>query len=252
MTAPHVRVGGGDRKVFCLHGWFGSSTGWGSWPGLMDETQSTYVFVDYRGYGQRKEVQGEFTMAEISADVLALADDLGWETFDVIGHSMGGMAAQRVLADAPHRVRRLVAISSVPATGVPLDDQSWGLFAGAAADDENRATIIDFTTGNRLTRTWIDQMVAHSAERSTRDALSDYLTSWTKTDFADEIAGLKHPIKVIVGEHDPVLGKAAMEQTLMKHYPNASLEVMPNAGHYAMFETPVSLATSVETFLAQH
>ncbi|ELB87786.1 alpha/beta hydrolase, partial [Rhodococcus wratislaviensis IFP 2016] len=59
-----------------------------------------------------------------------------------------------------------------------------------------------------------------------------------------------HPIKVIVGEHDPVLGAQAMEHTFMQHYPNASLEVVPNAGHYAMFETPVALATSVEAFLA--
>src|SRR5437588_12659020 len=186
MTAPHVRLGDGDRKVLCLHGWFGSSTGWGSWPALMDKSQSTYVFVDYRGYGERKEVQGEHTMAEISADVLALADDLDWDTFDVVGHSMGGMAAQRVLADAPKRVRRLVAISSAPATGVPFDDQAWQLFAGAAADDGNRAAIVDFSTGNRLTQTWIDQMVAHSVERCSREAFGDYLTAWTKTDFSEE------------------------------------------------------------------
>src|SRR5438132_1238718 len=82
----------------------------------------------------------------------ALADDLGWDTFDVIGHSMGGKATQRVLADAPQRVRRLVAISPAPAAGVPFDDQSWELFAGAAADDGKRATILDFSTGNRLTQ----------------------------------------------------------------------------------------------------
>src|SRR4051794_38129334 len=50
---------------------------------------------------------GDYSMAEISADALALADELGWETFDLIGHSMGGMAVQRVLADAPDRVRRV-------------------------------------------------------------------------------------------------------------------------------------------------
>ncbi|WP_368679874.1 alpha/beta hydrolase (plasmid) [Rhodococcus opacus] len=250
MTAAHVQVGTGDRKVICLHGWFGSSTGWGNWPELLDGSRFTYVFVDYRGYGERKDVDGEHTMAEISADVLALADDLGWDTFDIIGHSMGGMAAQRVLADAPHRVQGLVAISPAPATGVPLDDQSWALFADAASVDANRAIIIDFSTGNRLSRTWVDQVVAHSVERSDRAAFGDYLTAWTKTDFADEIVGKEHPIKVIVGEHDPVLGAQAMEHTFMQHYPNASLEVVPNAGHYAMFETPVALATSVEAFLA--
>jgi pimeloyl-ACP methyl ester carboxylesterase len=40
-----------------------------------------------------------------------------------------------------------------------------------------------------------------------------------------------------------------MEQTVLAHYPNAVLEVLPNAGHYAMYETPVALLTSVERFL---
>jgi pimeloyl-ACP methyl ester carboxylesterase len=251
VPEPHLLVGHGARKVICLHGWFGSATGWGGWPELLDGDRFSYAFVDYRGYGQRKPVPGEHTMAELSGDVLELADALGWATFDVIGHSMGGKAAQRVLADAPDRVRRLVGISPVPAGEVPFDEQGWGLFSGAAQDDANRAAIVDLTTGNRLTRTWIDQVVAHSVEQSTREAFGDYLTAWSKTDFAAEVTGKQHPVKLIVGEHDPALGEGAMQQAILPMYPNGVLEVVPNAGHYAMFETPVALATSVEQFLGE-
>jgi hypothetical protein len=34
-------------------------------------------------------------------------------------------------------------------------------------------------------------------------------------------------------------------------FPDAELEVLPNAGHYPMFETPVALATSIEEFLGR-
>ena len=57
------------------------------------------------------------------------------------------------------------------------------------------------------------------------------------------------PVKVIVGEHDPDLNPAAMTATYLAWYPNASLEVMANAGHYPMNETPVALATSLQAFL---
>jgi len=40
-----------------------------------------------------------------------------------------------------------------------------------------------------------------------------------------------------------------MKATFLAWYPNAELEVMQNAGHYPMDETPVALATSIENFL---
>ena len=40
-----------------------------------------------------------------------------------------------------------------------------------------------------------------------------------------------------------------MQQTYLRWYPNAELQVMGNAGHYPMDETPVALVTSIEEFL---
>jgi pimeloyl-ACP methyl ester carboxylesterase len=63
------------------------------------------------------------------------------------------------------------------------------------------------------------------------------------------VQGNPVPVLVVVGEHDPALGAPVMRQTFLQHYPNASLEVLPNAGHYSMFETPVALLTCAERFL---
>jgi pimeloyl-ACP methyl ester carboxylesterase len=247
-----VTVGSGDHHVLAVHGWFGSARGWGPLPDYLDGSAYTYVFPDLRGYGDRKQAGGEFTMDEAAADVLTLADELGWDRFSVVGHSMGGKAAHQVLLQAPDRVRALVGINPVPAAQVPMDEQTWALFDGAAANPGNRAAIIDFTTGGKLTKTFIDTVVRHSLENSTTEAFGGYLPSWAKADFSDQ-AG-KHagvPVKVIVGETDPALSAAVMEQTWLAYFPGAELEVLANAGHYPMFETPVALATSIEEFLAR-
>ncbi|MFC0006379.1 alpha/beta fold hydrolase [Micromonospora siamensis] len=247
----HVSVGDGPHRVLALHGWFGSARGWGWLPELVDGERFTWAFLDYRGYGERMSVAGEHSIAEISADALALADSLGWDTFSVVGHSMGGSAAQRVLADAPDRVERLVGISPVPAGGVPFDLQSWALFDGAAGNPDNRRAIIDLTTGNRLGGHWLDQMVRFSLDQSTPEAFGAYLTAWARTDFTDEVKGNPVPALAVVGAHDPALGADTIRETWMRHYPNAALEVLAEAGHYAMYETPVRLVTVVEEFLGR-
>jgi pimeloyl-ACP methyl ester carboxylesterase len=253
-SIPAIRVGPGDHVVLCLHGWFGSATGWGPLPEMLDGDRFSYYFVDYRGYGARRDQAGEHTMAEIAADALALADQVGAETFSLVGHSMGGMAADRVVVEAPRRVRSVVAINPVPAGGYPFDDAGWALFSDAVQDDAKRYAIIDLTTGNRLTARWVNRIVRHSVEQSTRDAFGDYLRAWGREDFSDRLAdpdAARVPVKVIVGEHDPAVGEELARQTWLKLHPGAELEVMPNAGHYPMWETPVALATSIEAFLGR-
>jgi pimeloyl-ACP methyl ester carboxylesterase len=251
MTPAPLVLGAGPRKVLALHGWFGSATGWGPFADLVDGDRYSYAFPDYRGYGARRGETGDFSLPEISADALAAVDALGWSSFAVLGHSMGGSAMQRVLLDAGDRVTGLIGVSPVPSTGVPFDEQSWQLFSGAADKREARYAIIDMTTGGRLSSTWIDRMVQSSLDESDPAAFGAYLEAWADTDFAAEVQGNPVPVAVVVGEHDPALGAAVMEQTFLRQYPNASLEVLSNAGHYAMFETPVALLTAVERFLDQ-
>ena len=83
------------------------------------------------------------------------------------------------------------------------------------------------------------------------EAFGSYLESWAKTDFSAQVMGSQAAVKVIVGEHDPGLSAQVMEQTWLVFYPNAELEVLANAGHYPMFETPAALAASIEVFLGR-
>lgn len=245
----HVLLGSGEHRVICLHGWFGSADAWGPFTQHLDGSAFTYAFMDYRGFGARKSEGGPFTNKQIAADAIALADELGWKEFSVVGHSMGGKAMQRVLADAPGRVKKLAGISPVPAGVVPFDDQGWALFDSAAEKPESRYGIIDFTTGNRLTKTWIDDMVAHSLATSTKEAFAASLLTWAKEDFVADIQGKPVPVLALAGANDPALSVDVMKGTFGNWYPNAKIEVIPNAGHYAMFETPIALATTIESFL---
>ena len=252
MTSSLVSIGSGDRHVLAVHGWFGSARGWGSLPDFLDRSTYTYAFMDLRGYGARQEVAGEFTMEEAAADAITLAGELGWDRFSVIGHSMGAKVAHQVLLQAPDRLDKLVGLNPVPPGAVPMDEQGWELFSGAAANAGNRAAIVDFTTGSKLTATFINHVVRHSLENSNQAAFAAYLQAWAKTDFSGKVQpDTSTPVKVIVGVNDPALSADVMEKTWLVCFPEAEMTILPDAGHYPMFESPVSLATSIEEFLGR-
>jgi pimeloyl-ACP methyl ester carboxylesterase len=92
-------------------------------------------------------------------------------------------------------------------------------------------------------------MVAASLATSIRDAFADYLEAWAHGDFHERVAGKQVPVQVIVGAHDLALTADVMRATWLAWYPNAVLEVMPDAGHYPMDESPIALASVIERFL---
>lgn len=252
MTIGYTTYGSGKEGVMVLHGWFGDHTVFAPMIPYLDTDTFTYAFMDYRGYGKSRDIKGNHTMQEIALDAIELADKLGWDHFHVIGHSMGGMALIRLAVNHPDRIKSGVALNPVPASGVPLDADSQALFDGAVNSDENRRAILDFTTGNRLSRQWLDYRVESSRKTTNIDAYADYLVVWTKTNFAEESKGLETPLLVCPGEHDGALTEEVMKQTYMEWYPNATLSVLPNCGHYPMQEIPVYLATTMENFMREH
>lgn len=243
-------VGRGPRKVIVLHGWFGCADEWGNLFQVLDRTNFTYAFFDYRGYGKRKNEKAGFTLEEITEDTLAVADALGWQRFDLIGHSMGGMAIQHVAASSPSRVRSLVGITPVPARGFKLDQGTRELFEAAATESLARKTIIDFGTGQRLSTYWVDQVVASSFENSLPEAVMGYFCAWADSDIEPVVTGSQIPVLALFGEHDAALAANDQAPIWARLYPNFSSDILSGAGHYPFEETPVLLATKFEAWLA--
>jgi pimeloyl-ACP methyl ester carboxylesterase len=87
------------------------------------------VVLDLRGRGASPRTRvGTYGWEKHAADVLEVATRLGFETFDVVGHSMGALVGMQAAVLAPQRVRRLVAID----TAGPADLLALPTIASAA------------------------------------------------------------------------------------------------------------------------
>ena len=81
----HV-FGTGPCKVLGLHGWFGDEGFLAPIQGLLDPLRFTWVSRAYRGYGASRQVEGAYTLEEISRDARGLASHLGWDSYNLVGH----------------------------------------------------------------------------------------------------------------------------------------------------------------------
>ncbi|KAA2252982.1 alpha/beta hydrolase [Solihabitans fulvus] len=133
------------REVLLLHGFPEAGIEWEEQVAALGAAGCRAVAPDQRGYspGVRPERIEDYAMAELVGDVLAMADRLGWQRFDLVGHDWGGAVAWVVAAEHPDRVRTL----SVFSTPHP------GAFRAALREDEDQQQRSQYMSVFRQPRT---------------------------------------------------------------------------------------------------
>lgn len=248
----YISVGNGPENVIFLHGWKMDHTCFEGMHPALDKERRTYIFVDQRGYGRSRDLEGPYTIAQIAEDLVELADALKWSRFHIVGHSMGGKVLCRLMADVPQRIKSAVGITPCPPVKIPFDEAGWALFSNAAKHGPSRQEIFQMSTGGRLTRAWYEMITEKSMQASIPEAFADYLDSWVNYECHEAVMGCTVPVKILPGEHDPHLTYDLMVQTFGAWFPNATISQLANCGHYPMYETPLALAAECEQFIGQY
>lgn len=248
----HRRIGFGPEAVIVMHEWLGDHQNWEPMWAYLSTGRFSYFFVDLRGYGWSKDLTGDYSVAEAASDVLGVMNHYSCQRFHVVGHSMSAMIAQKLMLSAPTRVKSIVAICPVPASGFCADEDALKLLQAVIDDDEAARRAIFARGGSRYGDTWLNHKLGIARRASNRAAMQGYLQMFTKTNFSSEIHGAEAPILAIVGKHDiPYYREKSVRENFENLYANFSLVVCEGAGHYPMLETPVFLAAQMEQFMSR-
>ncbi|MGR8948063.1 MAG: alpha/beta fold hydrolase [Gammaproteobacteria bacterium] len=252
MILEHELYGRGREGVVVMHDFYGCKHTWDFARNFFDVENFTYAFTELRGYGNSRRITGEYTPEEAAADAIAVADNMGWERFHIVGHSMSGMVAQRVAVDGGDRIKSVVLNTPVHASGLKFAPGGFEMISDSLHDDDILSQAFDALTGGRLCKEWLAFKSRQTRENRTREAQAAYLVNCRDRGFQDLAEGNETPMLIIVGEHDiEPFRKEDIEASLLKWYPNAEMVICGNAGHYPQQEAPVFVATVMNEFLSR-
>jgi 3-oxoadipate enol-lactonase len=192
--------------------------------------------------------RGRRSVAELGADVLALADDHELERFSICGLSLGGATGMWVAANAPERVERLVLACTSARFGGPAP---W-LERAAIVRERGLESIADSVVARWFTPGMSADVVARFRRMLVEMPADDYarcceaLADW---DFRDRLSEIAAPTLVIAGAVD-VATPLEHAELLAERIPDAKLVVLPRAAHLANVEQPEAFSRAVNEHLA--
>jgi pimeloyl-ACP methyl ester carboxylesterase len=238
------RVMAGDLDVFYLeagsgtpaivvHGNWGSSTWWEPLLARVP-TGRRALAPDLRGRGQTRGPHSDYGIASLAADVLAFADVLGLERFDLVGHSLGSCIAIEIALTRPERLRSLVVVSPGWIDGMP----------GAYAVPERQRQLKEDPAFLAMALRAIvpgpdDELwkrLLHDAGEQRLEAALALLPALTEWKPGDAVGAIRVPRVVISGEKDSFTG--GPNATRVAQALGCELITMPGVAHGPMIEAP--------------
>ena len=174
MILSHELFGTGKEGVIVMHDFYGCKDTWSFARKFFNTSEFTFAFTEVRGYGDSRHFLGEYSPKEASTDILKLADNLGWDSFHIMGHSMSGMLAQRVMLDGGSRVQSAILNTPVAASGLSFSPEGFALIEESI--DSNKALVRAFNAlaGERLGKEWSDFKVRQTRANRLKKAQSEY------------------------------------------------------------------------------
>ncbi|QYN22039.1 alpha/beta fold hydrolase [Amycolatopsis sp. DSM 110486] len=184
-----------------------------------------------------------YCLEDMAADVVAVLDAVGVDRAHLVGASMGGMIAQLVAADHPHRTRSLTSIMSStgnPALPPPTPEAITALTA-PAPDPSNEEVYLNHVAAAaqalgspaypydeaELRATILSTVHRDHDPAGLQRQLAALLANG---DRRAKLRRITAPTLVIHGADDPLIPPAAAEDTAST-IPGAELLVIPGMGH---------------------
>ncbi|PNS08641.1 alpha/beta fold hydrolase [Solilutibacter silvestris] len=268
ITALHSSSSANAPRVLALHGWLDNAASFVPMARHLDGIE--LVAIDLPGHGHSVHLPpgAIYTFEMAVHHVLDVADALGWERFNLLGHSMGAGIASLVAASCPQRVERLVCIEALGGLADSAENTAVRMRESVAAmralDAKSLRVFpqLDVAIQARMRANAMSEPVARLiVERGVRAVDGGWqwssdprlmVPTWIRPVDAQVVAvcgGIESPTRVVFADPAQPYLPDDVRRRYVDAVPNGELLVLPGTHHLHM-ETPQPVAEWVGSFLS--
>jgi len=123
LTLPHIELAAhlfgpeDGQPVIALHGWLDNANSFARLAPRLEGLRIVALDLAGHGHSDHRPPGAGYSLPDYVHDVLQVAEQLGWQRFSLLGHSLGAIVSVILAAALPERVTRLALIDGlVPPT----------------------------------------------------------------------------------------------------------------------------------------
>ena len=261
-TSPQLRfwsAGDSGPRVLFIMGFRMRGVVWEPQVSALKASHQVAWF-DNRGIGE-SEVgdKTRWTMTDMAQDTLAVMDGLGWDTCHVVGVSMGGMIAQELALQFPHRLLSLSLIVT-HAGGFSMEKVPTlgGLRAFRKVGNPNLDARIEALKTLLYPKEFLEtvdheQLAERMKQRigvpPAKGTARGQLHAIVRHSTAKRLKGLRLRTLIIKASKD-ILVRSQASDRLCRLIPNSKLVEIADAGHGVTFQGATRVNQALEAHFA--
>ena len=116
------RNGAASWRALAVHGWMDNAASFEVLAPLLNDADVVAVDLPGHGASESRPPAAGYNLWDDLPDLVSVADHLGWERFNLIGHSKGAIISALLAVAKPERVERLIMLEG----GFPGSEPSEG------------------------------------------------------------------------------------------------------------------------------
>ncbi|HUL42398.1 MAG TPA: alpha/beta hydrolase [Burkholderiales bacterium] len=184
-------------------------------------------------------------VAQMAADAAHFISALGLKKVDLLGYSLGGFIAQKIAADHPQLVRKILLVGTAPQGG---EEHLMKVLAEAyshrdAPDPRLPLFFTQSEASQAAGRAFLARAKVRTVDRdpdsgkAITDPQAKALITWCATKDPENavLKAIHQPVLIVSGSNDTMLPDQNA-YFMFKHLKNAQLILYPDSGHGALFQ----------------